>query len=679
MVEFSRLGIEPQVYLGGERMPWKCLRVTQSAGGHNLDMAFLEFDHGSVFQPLGDPLHDYRPASVLEKNGQDAICQVVVPEGPLQRVIHHGRVSEPDIALDGREARIRFVSRLEPWMFGVEMEGYAVIHDPEGDEVSNGPDDVYGFLSEPLVFNPLVDGRMWGNLLRNERLGDHPVHPGQMQSDVALRALGFDPEAREPLLDDEGNELPQIGADYWRLSDAVIWALKLNSDQRYVENPSAEEVREVFELEEDDPILRHVDVRLGWYLPQVLDRILLPYGYSWRLQYRTIGQRPRIEIFKLGMGFPLAVSHQRYGETLDPTLTTMKAMRLRYDAGDRFVSRAKVYGSPLVIEGTWELVRAWDDSTAYPEIEDLRKSSERYQLDPTVRRIGRDFVLNEAGDYAEMAQPAEEAEEGQPQPEATPPESPNPKVREVLTRYRTLWSPANAVQYVPRRRRFLPCVTIDKDGAPIGSYNGVEIEYSLDGGDTWQAIVPGGDDPFADAQPIVLLEREAGIRFEGEYPASLFLELGATAKIRITASLVSDIRLGAMQSGDLEAPADAEVLLELPQYQWRVVDETSIYSEKVQNKQLKSLEAEDLVPAEQFAEQYVKAWNHYDCDGNVILEGCDREAQVGYLIPRINGRNIDLSVDTHGRAPQVMAVTWDFAEQQTILLIGTPRQEVRAQ
>lgn len=674
----SRLGIEPQVYVGGQLMPWRCTRVVQSAGGHNLDMAELELDiavdqDGQVL-PKGDPLHDFRACGILQGKTNTVICQVAIPEGPIQRVIHHGRVTGTDITLDGRAAEIRYTSRTEPWMFGVPIRGSTAITDREDE-------DAQVYLPGDVVFNPTLDGRSWGNMLRHEKWGARFVHPGQMQSDVALRGLGFDPDQREPLLDEEGNELPQFGAEYWRLSEAVIWLRNYNWTEFYILRPAPEVIRGVFEVEGEDPILKNVVVKRGWWLPQALDHVLLPHGYSWKLLYGPLGEKPTIEIFKLGKGFPLAVGHQRHGERYDPRLTTMRSMRLHYDASNRFIYRAEAYGSPLVVEGTWELVRAWDHSLSTTDPEELRKSSERYQTDPEIRRVGRDFVLNEAGDYAETNQPPEPTEEGEDPKDAAPPESPNPAVEEVLGRKRQRIPNRQEEKqdYVPRRRRFGPCLTTNQDGAPIGNYNGVEIEYSLDNGQTWQPIIPGGDDPCAEAQPIVLLDREAGIRFEGEYPALLFLELGGKAKVRITASLVADAELVAFAEATMWVPHDVEQIIHLPQYQWRVVDESSIYSERVRANELTSHETNDVLQAWAFAHAFAEEWNHYDCDGHVVLDGCDRVADVGYMIPAINGRNIDLTVDDAGRAPQVMAVVYDFNRQETILQLGTPVQEVRPQ
>src|SRR5262249_46022790 len=141
-----------------------------------------------------------------------------------------------------------------------------------------------------------------------------------------------------------------------------------------------------------------------------------------------------------------------------------------------------------------------------------------------------------------------------------------------------------SAKYVARRRRFLPCLSRSEDGSPRGHAVGVYVEYSADNGATWQPI----DALSSDENSVQILQRECGIRFNGEnVPFDLYLA-GDSAKVRVTACVESDTRVSitdgreGLREGRVLKPFKRQYLLVGSKFKKNKRDRTSIFEDTLE-------------------------------------------------------------------------------------------------
>ncbi len=337
MMERSRVGIEPRVLLDGQLTPMRALFVERSAGGSRLDYATLEWDGGHP-RAFGDPLRDFALGNQLDGR----VCEVVLPLPTGNKVIHRGKLKSVHARLDDRGPVLGYTSRLEPYHFGAPTTGMLIRNRSGGEnsEVVNVP--------EQLVFNPMVDGECIGN--RSQALETSPhrhylfLDWRQCQTEAARQ---WNQQGPLQNADVRSADLADVTlrpqGEQWTVGEAVLYACAvLNPQQEHVLNCTS-----VVELESQRyrRVLRDVRIPLGLHLPQVLDQLLEPFGFSWYLEYGAPGQKPRIELFPLGLGAPLAAKMQRPPAIIDPNQTNIERFDLRYGVGRHGIGRGLVAGS----------------------------------------------------------------------------------------------------------------------------------------------------------------------------------------------------------------------------------------------------------------------------------------------------------------------------------------------
>lgn len=603
------------------------LRVEESSGGKRMDFAELVLDPA-----MAKRMEDYSP---LNDIGSEIEIEAI--KGGVK---HIGIVSQVIPVFSPQGEIYKFVSQTRPHLFGNPAGGVLmycpqfppakVDWDPDG--TLGQPQGTFKLVDDDIVFNPEIDGRIFGNRHGSLRYGKEQI------------AIFLDPNSVQT---EAGRTLHKGGTASWTLSSAVhylCWIL--NPEQLIVRNPTLRDLVRTFTDSVD--LVRNVKIDDGDFLTDALDSLLNPLGYHWRLS-KERGRR-YLRFYQRGTGGRLMwLNHQRFGEIFDPLKTNVEAQGVVFDAG-RLANQIVGRGSKLQIEITAELCRGWDpayDEYERDQLKNTEFTDEYLQEEPAIEFAWRRWVLNEGGDYIGT------------RPEITDQFPPGVKSR---------LEAAGVLQWmVPRRREFKPTLTLKADGEPIGPTKGIEIEWSSDG-ETWN---PAGK------WSIELLEKECGILIGStEIPEELF-DAGDTAKIRVTATIETDFRITgfAERQGSSPIVAPVTAILDLDsQFHWRQVTTLSKY--KSGNRP--SLAEDDRDALQGFVESLRDRFDSVDVTGAVTLEGVDQhDYTVGDRVAGIKGKNISFKARKDGAVyPQIAAITYDIEGQRTILHMQRVRETV---
>lgn len=594
------------------------LRVQRSAGGRRLDFAEYEIKPGDL-QPLQD-------AAVQSGMGTEVRISAVIDGSP--RIIHWGYTSRQNWSISESAEAVRIISRTEPHHFGKPLYGARYIT-TSGERV-----DITG---APVVFNPVIDDKRTQN--RSKNTNDDPGSPYCFVNPESART----PKARANIGHGEGTlDKPQ----FWLLCDAAHYLCwYLNSGETYIKNPTLEELKSI--LGEDTELVRDVSIPVGVNLPEALDRLLEPLGFSWFVSHPSLSER-KLKFFKRSTGDQVQVKLQRPPEFLDRSLTELAENDIAFSIGE-MANKITVLGDYIEVEGTWELYRAWpsgDDSLGTGSAHELAMSADEFA---SKQNVWRKWVLNEAGDYNNM--------------------------RSEITAARTLNSEFGENQ-LPIRRRFLPTLTkysdTNDDPAPAGEHRGIAIEF-WDGAE-WKKI------PNSNDFSVEVLEKECGIYFRGENIPMEIADQGAQAKVRVTATLRGDKRISYTASRQEQSPSglDIERVIDARErFQKRYRHSTSIY---VGDSAYEADATDDTTSLQSYAEKLRDAMDVATIEGELTIDGLDNNFELGQVVTKIQGREISLAARSPSaeqqRYPSIMGITYDVDDQATILTLESFRDEV---
>jgi len=630
-------GGEPTVLLGGKEAPQlRVLNCTRSLGGGRLDSCALEVD----LTLAGDLLTKTTLLGLLLKQEIEVLLPLPRKTGQGKHkqtqptVIHWGQVAivRPQL---GDELRLHLVSRLEPWHFGKPLVGRQTYSKAAAGRVFEGTFD------RACIFNPVLDGVVIGNKSKRT-IGTSAaaafLDEESGRSELASRWL------KEP------KKYPE--RDLWTLPTAVRHVCEAcNKDQRFINNPGEPEVQA---LNASTDLLRDFHLPDGLYLPECLDRLLLPYGYVWWVALER-GKRT-IRVAKRGAGERVAVYHQPAGEKLDPARTNQERLDVQLDVAGRTFNHLAVFGDYTEVESTFELVRCWAAGSDELSEEDLQIDAAVWRDNPTYADAWRKWALNEAGDCVNL------------RPEITQPYD--------------LGALFTDEDLLPRRRQFLPCITLNEDGSPYGNKNGYHVEISADAGATWESILVDAAGAVDPNNQVDILDRECGLYFMGEQPPQRLIDAGADARVRITCSVRSDRRLSvvAKRTG-AKTPAVGEirqVLMMEGRWHKRDVHSTSIFRPLIDSKALTADEVDDTPSMTEFAEQMLDAWNLAEIRGSVVVSGINWSYDLGQSIEGVLGRDLFLNLDPSGtKFPLIESLTYDVEGQALTLGLATFHDDVQ--
>lgn len=597
----------------------RVLSIERSAGGSSPDRCVFEIlKTGRVDSNLGG-VHFFtsyrRDVEVILK---DAPFQTEI--GPPEPIFW-GRYAANNarIAQNANDERLIIEARIDPQFFGVPPFGVLVHASPlaAGNLLR---------LDLPLVFNPVID-----NVIRPNMAGGVHSFRGQ-QVDVFL-----DPDSARS---GSALEVQRSFALPWDLARAIRYVCVTHNDQRYVANPTLEQIRAAGGSILSNPVLlNNHHLRQGRHLPQMLDELLEPFGFSWCVDLRSPGFR-RIKIFEIGSGALRTVKLQPAGELLDREKTNLAGMDATYDFG-RAINAIQIVGGHVQAEATFELVRAWSEEDDSLEREALKRDG----LPAGKERVWRDWVLNEAGDYTDAR-----------------------SANGLPIDLDFLFGSGN---WTPRRRRFLPTITQDDGGRPIGPHGGVAVRM-------WDpAIEDWVDIPNTADWAVQVLEYECGVRFVGEMPPEDLMRLGDEAAIQVTATIEGDhrIRSQIVTAPTSVNPAETIAYIHDPtRFQGRFVHKSSIYFDSGRP----TAEVDDTNVMNETARQLIDQWNQASINATFALDGLEDVGlngsyyRIGETVFFVEGRALYFDANKEAnKHPTIMAISYDVQNQQLTLSART--------
>lgn len=541
-------------------------------------------------------------------------------------LVHIGRLAAGEPSFDpGKEDEV-LISRFDQHLFGVPTGFWWKSFKRSGAFVQK-------LIHDPLVINPLWDGKSVPNQLNDS--GQTPIHPDSIDF---LKDLGK--------------------LQFWNIPELVLYVCEaLNGSETYIINPTLGDV-DILSKNRDD--LRDFHIPHGLYLPQVLDMILEPFGFNWWLV--PSGEKYQFgfsERGKFAIDLPGSVGEVKTNSKADPI-----AVKTRFDHVDRSANNLILYGSKPVIEATWELYPNWgallNKDVSYTDC----------KLDPNgdldVQRVGREFVLNENGEYIWFLDEAGTK-------------------RIPVTDLTNLIFDNTGLEAFNRRRRFLPTISADLDGSPIGPHHGTLVEWW--DGQYWRSVT-GGKDSTGTAykglkysNPLRLLKRECGIRFEGTFPPTQFFtgKYGVDYKVRITASIEADSPMYSDFVARSTNLVDTRSIVKtLSGFQMRVVDKSSIYLAGA-TKSPSTTAVNDQSRLDELSKSVVERWSKSNLSGTVSFQGTKWvfTPSSDFLGKDLRSTTLKRFNFNSGRLgsnpkfPTIVQVTADFDSQQTTLTLDS--------
>lgn len=602
------------------------VQVQRSCGGQRLDTAELV---GRL--DTGNRIVDYALGSRKYLNKKIQVADTI-----SGRVFHTGIAVREDVTIEDGTESLRVISRTEPWMFGEPIVGRRTFSPgkPNGEPIDLD-----------LIFNPVIDRTIEGNRAVQAQ-ADHPlfVDPESVRTAAARTEQG-------------------TSAQEWKLSEVLVYLMSYgNLGQFHITNSTPDHIRGVCDDARTE--IRHLHLPHGLYLPEALDRVLTPLGYSWYLVQKGLGQKPAIQLFsREKQNRQNSVVLQAPGSLLrvkpnDPAASNMIGCNLSFDAAQA-VNRIRILGDYLEIESTWELGRGWpvaNEEAAKTNLELCRKGSSDWEKYETTWRL---FILNEDGSFNGTRPELEKAYTFDDVPE----------VKAFAAKY--------GFKYVPRRRRFLPCLTLDPlTKNPFGQVRGMRVEYRAKQGTSGTFV-------WRDCtHDIRVLRERCGVYFSDVLPPQEIVAEGTDAKVRITATVRFDWRIG-FQAKRNDTPLawwNEKVLVLDDRFGLAGVSAMSKYSKDVQNGTLESKAKDDQLAMAAFGLALVEAWNMASVNGTLELEGVDHTSyELGDNLGSIVGRNISLNakLPPAAWAPHIVGITYQFQRQRMTLNLERFRADTR--
>jgi len=562
----------------------KAVTVKQSAGGQQLDHADLEW------WVLSDLTNRTQPANFAR------MVDVLLPDANNTRIHLGDYVTEVEDV--GGSEKLTGQSQMRGYHFGPMFPGQ--LWYDKGTPAAEVQTD------EPPVFNPRIDGRILPNMSDKKNLDTDLDHYYWIHPEAGLTTAS----------QTEVDQVPQR----WLLAEAVLamcWSC--NPGEDFIENPTRAALATVLN---DAPELEDVRLPLDQHLPYYLDRLLQPLGYNWFVDYDTgtveetptteaerhDKNKPKIVVFKKGVGTEKELYFQAPGEVLDLDDSNCNQYRIQRRIGDS-INSVKVLGDYERAEVTVELYKGWAATDDSRTAEDLDKSDPEsdYEAKPTVWRL---WVANEGGDYTGLRTEITEAPD-----------------------FSTVFTTA-----LPHRRELEDPFTY-QGGTGKKERRQIFVEYSIDDGSTWQVV------PTSFGQPFVMPD-QIGIIFQGDTPPEELIDAGDDARVRVTGVIAGDSRLTAKADRQTHAVngRDVPLVLDVPQkFRLHSVQATGDFASVLSGDSAGAETTDDTTEIEDFAEEIRDQYEIAELDSSFTLPGIHLDYKIGNVITKIAGREISLN------------------------------------
>lgn len=609
---FSRAATEPILILNGAVTTKTRVRtIRRSAGGKTMDSCVFEgTELGSTESILAD-------LELAQFNAGNFLVEVKLRDrNGAEFLVHRGRVMSTNFEVSSESGEtIVVTSRLDEHMFGHPLFEHDMLFQPERAVPSKAR------LTGDQTFNEIIDGR---------------VIPNKYAFDQWFIHLDSIPVAQLPNLDNPDME-------FWSLKEIIHYLCwLLNPDQTYVRNPLFADL--VAPDLDDKDVVRNLNVPLGTYLPNALDRVLHPYGYDWAVDYTAAGG-PKIRVFAKNTswdGAPIDFDLQALGAEFDSTQSEVFAFNLEFDVSQGSHRDTNIIAGKPLVEGTFKLIPGWDP--AYDDLKDSDlQDGPAADADPARQDAWRKWVLNENGDYNtwDLARGGAGVEHDF-----------NDSIGRPML--------------IVRRRRFLPCITLNPDMSPAGRHSGgVDVEFRDSSGD-WRSITQNSS-----GNGCSVLRRECGIIINAKNSSTSKAFKGislANLEVRVTAAVELD-------EHDLIAvftPASETFLVDkkvlhvnhVKEFPHHIVAQESKYFGTARE----SSAADPAVAAVALGTKLNTQYEPATITGTLHIDGLHVTAEVGKTVTGLNGRNIGFNAHKNVakmKFPQIKEVQYDIQTQAT--------------
>tara|TARA_B100000949_G_scaffold157223_1_gene138297 strand:+ start:2137 stop:4095 length:1959 start_codon:yes stop_codon:yes gene_type:complete len=641
----SRAAAEIRVYVDGKLdTSLRPLVIEQTIGGENLDYAVLESDINRQFRNIegqtGDDSLPTTDAELIES--QKEIIEISIDQtigGERDRFVHFGQISQVKPILNEGGEGVRYISRTERFHFGKPLTTIRV-HSPPSGRLGGGHPPGSGSTIDvdwDMIFNPIVDGKVTGSRSPHkdgERGGSFPfVNPDAVVAETEKHLQGGE-------------------AKLWDLMEAVYAVCHTLNTGPHITNPIRADLANLFSPHD---LLHNVRIKPGQYLPDILAKLVEPFGYSWHLE-RSLGKRT-IKFFRKGItGKAASLKLQARGETVDVTKSNVKKFNVVFDK-TQLANQVTVIGAPIRAEFTAELHRGWESHLDGLSLAQL--SNKEHELYPERKNVYRKYVLNESGAYNGL--------------------------RASITSAFS-WGDVFKTTEIAGKRKPLATLTLHSETMrSYGDIDGVFVEWTdgreFDPNDRRTGHMPSWVD--ASKEGCQLLQDEIGVYFSSDMPPDeLHGYLGA--RVRITCTVESDhkVKFTAKRRKTSKQPNIAELVLSASKsYQHNYIVTEGKNKSVLAVKNNPTLERDDRAALGKYAERVRESVDAAKGKGNIVLEGIDQGAYtLGKTIDRIEGIGLGLQMNkgvVPAVYPFIAALRFDIDKQETTITIDQLRKTPR--
>ncbi len=360
-------------------------------------------------------------------------------------------------------------------------------------------------------------------------------------ADTVFNEGGKANASTEPI-ENNGNSLTVFCAEpsqgkLWNYAEVINYLLCEYLPNGQLQTPSISQLQTLTE----NQTVRDLNVT-GLNLTEALQRCCERIGLRFNFvpRFSPTGPDQAIVFYKSGMGRTVELNCQRRGEQFSISKTNIARLHSRknfWPVTHKYIGQ----GDTKVYEATFDLVKAWDpvgEDTNYDKFSP--STNVNFYL---VKDVYRKWCLNEAGDYSGA-----------------------PYNQGGAFDFSKIFQNSN---FVRRRRRFWPALTVDKQGKSLGYF----LQVSFDNGLHWWQYLYAFNN---------LLD-ECGVWLSSDQldVDTWVAALKGVLKFRITASVISDERLTcAVADGPVNSTAPVvEHIITLPrQFKYRKVSSQSIFA-----------------------------------------------------------------------------------------------------
>lgn len=580
------------------------------------------------------------PQVVQGRNPQFTNALVQIYVGGIW--VHYGRIVSIEIQRNASGESAVFTSRFDQHMFGDPLSNAPIAENADIDSVliANGHE---------IVLNPLYDGLIVPNRII------------QASSDGLSHSAILEPQQafRRPA---------DLIVKPWSLDYAVQMVCGwMNPSETHITNPTYAEISAVIPF--DKELIQNVRFRAGAYLPEVLDSLLIPYGYGWKVELISDTSR-KIRVYERGnTANRITLNNPASGATFRQGDDVI-SLRVENDIVENSISEVVLIGGTQQVETTLELTPDWD-STKESELPiSYQLGSPLWATDPTLVDVFRRWtVVPRTGTGREGLDAAG-------------------------------WRSLMGIQDpFFTRQQFMPCITRNLAGEPFGRFRGCFIEYGTKAGSAVSGTL--GDDADWEWTPlegktdrtlepttidsrasynalrhgksVEILKDELGIYFNGPMPPMLQQNLGVLGfRLRITATLESVTRhvVNKVEVGS-RLEETKTVVIQLPNgFPFRKITSSVLTGRSDANY---DAVIDSTTKMNTFAQDVLDRQKFPTTKGILELPDLrsDLYADLGKAVEEVDG--LEFSFYNGFSYPTIKAITFDVQNQRTVLTLGDPR------